>query len=79
MLGKRFCHLYAAQWQLSPSALRLLRKMHLRRSSTEVICYMEMLTPRTNFEIHTNSVVPYQTAPRGAVWSGSTLFATETP
>ena len=37
-----------------------------------------MFTSKTNFSIQTNSVDPDQTAPKGAVSSGSTLFATET-
>ena len=35
-----------------------------------------MLTSRTNCR-HTNSVDPDQTAPRGAVSSGSTVFASD--
>ena len=32
-----------------------------------------------NISIEANIVVPDQTAPTGAVWSGSTLFVYETP
>ena len=48
-------------------------KMHLKMSSAEVICCMS----GTNLGIQTNSVDADETAPVGAVLSGSTLFATE--
>ena len=44
-------------------------------SSVYVVCWIFMQTFQTYFCIHANSVDPDQTAPRGAVWSGSTLFA----
>ena len=44
-------------------------------SSVYVVCWIFLQTFQTFFCIQTNSVDPDQTAPRGAVWSGSTLFA----
>ena len=44
-------------------------------SSVYVVCWIFLQTVQTYFCIHANSVYPDQTAPRGAVWSGSTLFA----
>ena len=51
--------------------------MHLKMSSAEVICckYFPNITDKLSIEA--NSVDPEQTAPIGAVWSGSTLFAIE--
>ena len=51
--------------------------MHLKMSSAEVFCckYLPNFTDILNIEA--NSVDPEQTAPIGAVWSGSTLFAIE--
>ena len=43
--------------------------------SAYVVCWIFMQTFQTYFYIQANSVDPDQTAPRGAVWSGSTLFA----
>ena len=43
-------------------------------SSVYVVCWIFLQTYQT-FYIQANSVDPDQTAPRGAVWSGSTLFA----
>ena len=40
-----------------------------------VVCWIFLQTFQTYFYIQANSVNPDQTAPRGAVWSGSTLFA----
>ena len=40
-----------------------------------VVCWIFLLTFQTYFCIQANSVDPDQTAPLGAVWSGSTLFA----
>ena len=44
-------------------------------SSAEVVCckYLPIFTDELS--IDANSVEPEQTAPIGAVWSGSTLFA----
>ena len=36
-----------------------------------------MITSMIYFDIQTNSVDPDQTAPKGAVWSGSTLCDTD--
>ena len=44
-------------------------------SSVYVICWIFLQTFQTYFCIQTYSVDPDQTAPRGAVWSGSILFA----
>ena len=43
--------------------------------SVYVVCWIFLQTFQTYFCIETNSVDPDQTAPRGAVGSGSTLFA----
>ena len=43
--------------------------------SVYVICWIFLQTFQTYFCIQANSVDPDQTAPRGADWSGSTLFA----
>ena len=47
--------------------------MHLKMTSAEVICCIYLLTLLTNVSVEANSVEPDQTAPVGAVWSGSTL------
>ena len=47
--------------------------MHLKMLSAENNYLMLM----TNLSIEANSVGPYQTAPIGAVWYGSTLFVIE--
>ena len=44
-------------------------------SSVYVVCWIFLQTFQTYFCIQANSVDPDQTAPRGAVWSGCTLFA----
>ena len=44
-------------------------------SSVYVVCWIFLQTSQTYFCIQANSVDPDQTAPRGAVWSGSKLFA----
>ena len=43
--------------------------------SVYVVCWMFLQTFQTYVCIQTNIVDPDQTAPKGAVWSGSTLFA----
>ena len=43
--------------------------------SVNVVCWKFLQTFQTFICIQTNSVDPGQTASRGAVWSGSTLFA----
>ena len=45
--------------------------MHLKMLSAEVVYCKTVLT---NLSIEANSVDPDQTAPIGAVWSGSTMF-----
>ena len=44
-------------------------------SSVYVVCWIFLQTFQTYFCIPANNVDPDQTDPRGAVWSGSTLFA----
>ena len=44
-------------------------------SSVYVVCRIFLQTFQTYFCIQANSADPDQTAPLGAVWSGSTLFA----
>ena len=46
-------------------------------SSAEVVCCKTLPSITNELTIEANSVDPEQTAPIGAVWSGSTLFATE--
>ena len=46
--------------------------------SVYVVCWIFLQTFQTYFCIQANSVDPDQTAPRGAVWSGSILFANMT-
>ena len=46
-------------------------------SSAEVVCCEWLPSINDQFSIEANSVDPEQTAPIGAVWSGSTLFAIE--
>ena len=43
--------------------------------SAYVVCWIFLQTFQTYFCIQANSVDPDQTAPKGTVWSGSTLFA----
>ena len=49
--------------------------MHLKMSSAEVVCCKQLPNITDELSIEANSVDPVQTAPIGAVWSGSTLFA----
>ena len=51
--------------------------MHLKMSSAEVVCYKLLPNITDKLSIEANSVDTEQTAPIGAVWSGSTLFAIE--
>ena len=44
-------------------------------SSAEVVCCKYLHNITDELSIEANSVDPEQTAPIGAVWSGSTLFA----
>ena len=51
--------------------------MHWKMSSAEVICYKKLPYITDKLSIEANSTDPEQTAPKGAVWSGSTLFPIE--
>ena len=55
--------------------LKRQEQLHMKMSSVYVICWIFLQTFQTYFCIQANSVDPDQTAPKGAVWSGSTLFA----
>ena len=57
--------------------LKRQEKIHLKMLSAEVVCckWLSNITDKLSIEV--NSVDPEQTAPIGAVWSGSTLFAIE--
>ena len=63
-------------------ALELILKMPRKPASENVVCLYRLLKILANvsnlFFIQANSVDPDQTAPRGAVWSGSTLFEKNT-
>ena len=52
-------------------------KMHLKISAAEVVCCKYLPNITDELSIEANSVDPDQTAPKGAVWSGSTLFVIE--
>ena len=51
--------------------------MHLKISSAEVVYCQKLPNIIDELSIEANSMDPEQTAPIGAVWSGSTLFAIE--
>ena len=51
--------------------------MHFKMSSAEVFCCKKLPNITDKLSIEVNSVDPEQTAPIGAVLSGSTLFAIE--
>ena len=51
--------------------------MCLKTSSAEVVCCKKLPNITDELSIEANSMDPEQTAPIGAVWSGSTLFAIE--
>ena len=51
--------------------------MHLKMLSADVICCKKLPNITDELSIEANSVDPEQTAPIGAVWSRSTLFAIE--
>ena len=55
--------------------LKCQENLHLKMSSVYAVCWIFLQSFQTYFCIQANSVDPDQTAPRGAVWSGSTLFA----
>ena len=61
------------KWLLKSQAMT--KQLHLKMSSVYVVCWIFLQTFQTYFCIQANSVDPDQTAPKGAVWSGSTLFA----
>ena len=46
-------------------------------SSAEVVCFKSWPSITDELSTEANSMDPEQTAPIGAVWSGSTLFAIE--
>ena len=58
--------------------LKCQENLHLKMSSIYVVCWIFLQIFQTSFCIQANSVDPYQTAPRGAVWSGSTQFPKKT-
>ena len=51
--------------------------MHLKMSSDEVVCCKKLPNITDELSTEANGVDPEQTAPIGAVWSRSTLFAIE--
>ena len=51
--------------------------MHLKMASAKVVCCKKLPNITDELSIDANSLNPDQTAPIGAVWSGSTLFAIE--
>ena len=51
--------------------------MHLKLSSAEVVCCKQLPNITDKLIIEANSVDPNHTARIEAVWTGSTLFATE--
>ena len=51
--------------------------MHLKMSSAGVICCKQLPSITDELSIEANSVDPEQTAPIGAVLSGSSLFSIE--
>ena len=51
--------------------------MHLEMLSAEVVCCKWLPNISDELSIEANRVDPEQTAPKGAVWSGATLFAKE--
>ena len=53
------------------------KKMHLKMLSAEVVCCKELPNIADELDIKANSVDTIQTAPIGAVCSGSTLFVIE--
>ena len=51
--------------------------MHLKMLSADAVCCKQLSNITDELSIQANSVDPEQTAPIGAVWSGSILFAIE--
>ena len=75
MCLERFIYTVKLTYKLTLKAPR--KKMHLKMSSAEAVCCKYLPNITEEFSIEANSVDPEQTAPIGAVWSGSTLFAIE--
>ena len=70
--GKNYSSLLDLEWNFRPlTNLKVLTLKHqsLQKSSAFVVCWNILES------YYSNSVGPDQTAPVGAVWSGSTLFA----
>ena len=57
------------------NALKCQENLHLKMSSVFVVCWIFLQTFQTYFCMQANNVDLDQTAPKGAVWSGSTHFA----
>ena len=53
--------------------LKHQENLHLKMSSVYVVCWTFLQTFQTYFCKQANCVDPDQTAPKGAIWSGSTL------
>ena len=51
--------------------------MHLKMTSGEVVYFKKLPNITDELSKEANSVGPEKTAPKGAVWSGSTMFAIE--
>ena len=51
--------------------------MHLKMSSAKLVCCKKLPNITGKLSIEANSMDPQQSAPIGAVWSGSTLFVIE--
>ena len=69
---KFYTHQQVIKWTLT---LKAPRKTASEMSSVYVVCWIFLQTFWNYSCIQANSVDPDQTAPKGAVWSGSTLFA----
>ena len=66
-------YLYSIQMTIFALTLKAPRK----NASAEVVYCKKLPNITDELSIEANSVDPEQTAPIGAVWSGSTLFAIE--
>ena len=73
-MGKMFLSLLLSG-SLNPESPR--KKVHLKMASAEVVCCKKFPHITDELSKVANSVDPEQTAPIGAVWSGSTLFVIE--
>ena len=58
-----------------PKKKKKKKNLHMKMSPVYVVCWIFLQTLQIYFCIQANSVDPDLPAPRGAVWSGSTLFA----